>query len=127
MALMSSAVLSCGEDVRLRIEPGRSPRDQDHERATAYLSDVLRWQPDNLAAMVLLGEAQNLALKAGENVDPVRTFSTALARNPGNTRARLGIARSYVIRREFDEAVGAYESLVAQDATYAFAPVVQAL
>lgn len=122
MALMSTSILSSGEDVRLRIELGKlALGDQDYKRATAYLSDVLRWQPDNLAAMVLLGEAQNLALKAGEDVDPVRTFSTALARNPSNTRARLGLARSYVVRREFDEAVGAYESLVAQDSTYAFA------
>ncbi len=122
MALMSSAVLSSGEDVRLRIELGKlALGDQDHERAIAYLSNVLRWQPDNLTALVLLGEAQNLALKAGESVDPLRTFSTVLARNPGNTRARLGLARSHVIRREFEDAVGAYEGLVAQDATYAFA------
>lgn len=122
MALMSSAVLSTGEDVRLRIELGKlALGDQDHERAIAYLSNVLRWQPDNLTALVLLGEAQNLALKAGESVDPLRTFSTVLARNPGNTRARLGLARSHVIRREFEDAVSAYEGLVAQDATYAFA------
>ncbi|MEC8496281.1 MAG: tetratricopeptide repeat protein, partial [Planctomycetota bacterium] len=122
MALMSSAVLSNGEDVRLRIELGKlALGDQDHRRAIAYLSNVLRWQPDNVTALVLLGEAQNLALKAGENVDPLRTFSTVLARNPGNTRARLGLARSQVIHREFEDAVDAYEGLVAQDATYAFA------
>lgn len=122
MALMSSAILSSGEDVRLRIELGKlALGDQDHERAIAYLTNVLRWQPDNVTALVLLGEAQSLALKSGARVDPVRTFATVLARNPANTRARLGLARAHVIRREFQDAVAEYEGLVAQDATYAFA------
>ena len=122
MALMSSTVVSSGEDVRLRIELGKlALGDQDHRRARGYLSNVLRWQPNNITAMVLLGEAQSLALKAGFEESPVRTFATALARNPGNTRARLGLARAYVIQREFDLAIAEYDALVAQDANYAFA------
>ncbi|MAE45666.1 MAG: hypothetical protein CMJ86_02130 [Planctomycetes bacterium] len=122
MALMSSTVVSSGEDVRLRIELGKlALGDQDHHRAIGYLSNVLRWQPNNITAMVLLGEAQSMALKAGAEEDPVRTFSAALARNPGNTRARLGLARAYVIRREFELAIAEYDALVAQDAGYAFA------
>ncbi|MDE0903891.1 MAG: tetratricopeptide repeat protein [Planctomycetota bacterium] len=122
MAMMSSTVVSSGEDVRLRIELGKlALGDQDYRRAIGYLSNVLRWQPNNITAMVLLGEAESLALKAGVDASPVRTFSTALARNPGNTRARLGLARAYVIRREFDLAIPEYDALVAQDAGYAFA------
>lgn len=122
MALMSSTVVSSGEDLRLRIELGKlALGDQDHLRAVGYLSNVLRWQPDNVGAMVLLGEAQSMALKAGVDVDPVRTFTTALARNPGNTRARLGLARAHVVTREFDLAIAEYDSLVAQDAGYSFA------
>ena len=51
--------------------------------------------------------------------DPLRTFSTALARNPGNTRARLGLARTSFAASS--RTPWAYEGLVAQDATYAFA------
>jgi tetratricopeptide (TPR) repeat protein len=122
LALMSSTMRASGEDVRLRIELGKlALGDQEYERASAYFTSVLRWQPDNVAAMVLLGEAQNLALKAGIDADPRRTFSTVLARNPENTRARLGLARALVIERRYEDAIAEYEGIVAQDATYTFA------
>ncbi len=122
LALMSSTMRASGEDVRLRIELGKlALGDQEYERASAYFTSVLRWQPDNVAAMVLLGEAQNLALKAGQDTDPRRTFSTVLARNPENTRARLGLARALVIERRYEDAIAEYEGIVAQDATYTFA------
>lgn len=122
MALMSSTVSDSGEDIRLRIELGKlALGEQDYRSALVYFAGVLRWQTDNVAALVLLGEAQSLALKDGEKVNPERTFATVLARNPENTRARLGLARCFVIRREFAEAISEYEGIVAQDATYAFA------
>ena len=122
MALMSSTMRASGEDVRLRIELGKlALGDQLYERAASYFTSVLRWQPDNICAMVLLGEAQNLALKAGQDVDPRRTFAAVLAKRPENTRARLGLARALVIERRYDDAIAEYEGIVAQDATYTFA------
>ena len=122
LALLSSTMRASGEDIRLRIEFGKlALADQKHQRAIAYFEGVLRWQPGNHAAMVLLGEAQNMALKAGVDVDPVRTFSSVLSRNPENTRARLGLARALVVNRRYAEAISEYESVVAQDATYTFA------
>lgn len=122
LALLSSTMRASGEDVRLRIEFGKlALDDQNHQRAIAYFQGVLRWQPDNVAAMVLLGEAQNMALKAGADADPLRTFSSVLKSNPENTRARLGLARALVGSRRYAEAITEYESVVAQDATYTFA------
>jgi len=84
------------------------------------LVNVLRRQPGNTTALTLLGESQNLALKAGEDVDPVRTFTSILEKFPSNTRARLGLARSYVIRREFKKAITEYRAIIQQDPGYHF-------
>jgi tetratricopeptide (TPR) repeat protein len=122
LALLSSTLRASGEDVRLRIEFGKlALNDQDHSRAIAFFEGVLRWQPNNVAALVLLGEAQNLALKSGADADPLQTFARVLSRNPENTRARLGLARALVVKRRYAEAISEYENVVAQDATYTFA------
>ncbi|HIG10776.1 MAG TPA: tetratricopeptide repeat protein [Planctomycetes bacterium] len=119
MALLSSTVMTSGEGIRMRVELGKHALgDQDSRRAISYLSNVLRWQPGNTAALVLLGEAQNMAFKSGVRVDPARTFAKVLARNPGNTRALLGLARAQASKREFGQAIATYESILAQDTRY---------
>ena len=119
LARMSSTIVSSGEDIRRRIELGKlALGDQEHEIAEEFFSTALRWQPNNTAAMILMGEAENLALKAGKDVDPTKTFMTVLTTEPTNARARLGLARSYAIQRDFDTAIKEYEALVAQDGSY---------
>ena len=121
MALMSSTVLASGEDIRLRIELAKlSLGDYAWDRAIGELSNVLQWQPDNAMAMVLLGEAYNQKLKAGFVADPSRVFTTVLARDPNNSRARLGLARAFIIRHNFPKAIAEYDILIAQDASYTY-------
>ena len=125
MALMSSTVLASGEDIRLRVELAKlSLGDYSWDRAIGELLNVLQWQPDNAMAMVLLGEAYNQKLKAGFVADlksnPARIFTTVLSRDPNNSRARLGLARAFVIRHEFAKAIAEYDILIAQDASYTY-------
>ncbi|MEO2161968.1 MAG: tetratricopeptide repeat protein [bacterium] len=121
MALMSSTVLASGEDIRLRVELAKlSLGDYAWNRASGELRNVLQWQPDNAMALVLLGEAYNQKLKAGFVADPARAFTSVLARDPNNSRARLGLARAFVIRHEFAKAIAEYDILIAQDASYTY-------
>jgi tetratricopeptide (TPR) repeat protein len=119
IARLSSNIATSGEGIRMRIELGKlALGDQDYKRAAYYLTKALRWQPNNITAKVLLGEAFNLALKAGIKTDPVKVFSSVLERDPGNTRARLGLARAHAIKREFALSLQAYEKVLEQDASY---------
>ena len=122
IARLSSNIATSGEGIRMRIELGKlALGDQDYKRAAYYLTKALRWQPNNIAAKVLLGEAFNLALKAGVKANPVKVFSSILERDPGNTRARLGLARAHAIKREFTLSLQAYEKVLEQDAGYDYA------
>ncbi len=121
MALMSSTVLASGEDIRLRVELAKlSLGDYSWDRAIGELRNVLQWQPDNATALVLLGEAYNQKLKAGFVAEPAKVFTAVLARDPNNSRARLGLARAFVIRQEFSKAIAEYDVLIAQDASYTY-------
>lgn len=116
---LTASIAASGEGNRMRVELAKHALgDHDYARATAYLSKALRWQPDNQAAMVLLGEAYNLAAKAGEDKDPIRLFATMLNADAGNTRARLGLARAYAARRQFTAALENYKLLLDQDSSY---------
>jgi len=122
IARLSSNIATSGEGIRMRIELGKlALGEQDYKRATYYLTKALRWQPNNIAAQVLLGEALNLALKAGNKTDPVKVFSAVLENDPGNTRALLGLARSHAIKRDFEMSLKAYDQVLEQDSGYDYA------
>ena len=122
LAKLSSNIATSGEGIRMRIELGKlALGEQDYIRAVYYLSKALRWQPNNIAAKVLLGEAYNQSLKAGVKKDSVKVFSSVLETEPGNTRARLGLARAHAIKRDFTPALAAYDKVLEQDSSYDYA------
>ena len=122
LAKLSSNIATSGEGIRMRVELGKlALGEQDYTRAIYYLSKALRWQPNNVAAKVLLGEAYNLSLKAGVKKSPVKVFASILEGEPGNTRARLGLARAHAIKREFPLAIDAYQKVLEQDSSYDYA------
>ncbi|MEC9048598.1 MAG: tetratricopeptide repeat protein [Planctomycetota bacterium] len=122
LARLSSNIATSGEGIRMRIELGKlALAEQDFTRATYYLKKALRWQPNNVAAKVLLGEAYSQALKAGNKAEPIKVLSSVLETDPSNTRARLALARAYAIQRDFDSALKTYTKVLEQDATYDYA------
>ena len=122
LARLSSNIATSGEGIRMRIELGKlALAEQDYTRAVYYLKKALRWQPNNVAAKVLLGEAYSQALKAGNKADPIKVLSSVLESDPSNTRARLGLARAHAVNRDFEAALKAYTKVIEQDATYDYA------
>ncbi|MDP6762513.1 MAG: tetratricopeptide repeat protein [Planctomycetota bacterium] len=121
VALMTSTIVASGMDIRLRLElAALALGDHNWVRAENELTTVLQGQPDNLVGQILLGECYNQKLKAGESADPGRIFRAILARNPSNSRARLGLARNYVIDHRFADAIKEYDTLVTHDSSYIY-------
>ncbi len=121
IALMTSTIVASGMDVRLRLElAALALGDHNWVRAENELATVLQGQPNNLVGQILLGECYNQKLKAGESADPGRIFRAVLARKPSNSRARLGLARTYVIDHRFDDAIKEYDTLVTHDSSYIY-------
>jgi tetratricopeptide (TPR) repeat protein len=116
LAVLSAPMKQLGDDVRSWIELGEIALGEgDWKNAIAAFEHVLRFDPENLAARVRLGEAQNIALARGERVDPRRTLAQALAQSEHNSRARLAMARAYVVDRDYEAASKQYKLLMAAD------------
>ncbi len=118
-ALLSSTLSRTGDDIRSRIILAEiATGDGEWKEALDMYRHVLRWDPENLAAMVRLGEVETLLLRntAGVRVDPVTTFERVIARSPNNMRARIGMARAYSRLKDFDNSLEQYELALANDA-----------
>jgi len=118
-ALLASTLSRTGDDIRSRIILAEiATGDGEWSEAHAMYKHVLRWDPENLAAMVRLGEVETLLLRNedGLRVDPIRTFERVIARSPNNLRARLGMARAYSRLKDFDNSLEQYELALANDA-----------
>jgi len=118
-ALLSSTLSRTGDDIRSRIILAEiATGDGEWTEALDMYRHVLRWDPENLAAMVRLGEVETLLLRNsdGIRVDPVTTFERVIARSPNNLRARVGMARAYSRLKDFDKALEQYELALASDA-----------
>ena len=117
-ALLAAPTKQMGDDVRAWIELGEIALGEgDWRRAIAAFEHVLRFEPENLAARVRLGEAQNIALARGEKVDPRRTLQQVVAASEQNSRARLALARTCIIERDYEAAGEQYKLLLAADAS----------
>jgi tetratricopeptide (TPR) repeat protein len=111
-ALLAAPTKQMGDDVRAWIELGEIALGEgDWQRAIAAFEHVLRFEPENLAARVRLGEAQNIALARGEKVDPRRTLQQVIATSEQNARARLALARTCIIERDYEAAGTQYKLL----------------
>lgn len=116
IAMISAPMKQLGDDIRSWIELGEIGLGEgDWQNATAAFEHVLRYDPDNLAAMVRLGEAQNIAFAHGTRVDPRRTLTRAIAISENNSRARLALARNYVLSKDYESARSQYKLLMAND------------
>lgn len=116
VAITAAPTRELGDDVRAWIELGEIGLGEgDWKSAGEAFRHVLRYDPDNLVAMVRLGEAQNIALSHGERVDPRQTLTRVLAASEGNSRARLALARHFVLERDYESAREQYKLLMAAD------------
>ncbi|MBM3989461.1 MAG: tetratricopeptide repeat protein [Planctomycetes bacterium] len=116
VAMTAAPTRQLGDDVRAWIELGEIGLGEgDWKGASEAFQHVLRYDPDNVVAMVRLAEAQNIAQSNGERVDPRGTLTRVLAISEGNSRARLALARHFALGRDYEAARAQYKLLMAAD------------
>jgi tetratricopeptide (TPR) repeat protein len=90
--------------------------DYDDVRAAEFAQNVLRHDPDNLAALIRLADAQvRLARFSGRSEEPAATSQHILALSPTNVRGHLSLARGLATGQNIKPAVAAYDHLIVLD------------
>ncbi len=81
-------------------------------KAAALFERVLQLQPDDVAALVWLGDV-NLSLGRPDAAEPL--FAKALALQPASLSARFGLGRVALARQDYQRAVEQLEDVLARD------------
>jgi len=116
-ALMSATLSILGDDIRTGIMIGdHAFADGLHDMAIGMYDKILRWDPDNLQALVRLAEAQSAGWDSESLEVAADTFEQVLQRSPSNIRARMGLARAYASRRDIVNALDQYDIVLRHDA-----------
>ncbi len=116
VAITAAPTRQLGDDIRAWIELGEIGLGEgDWKGASEAFDHVLRYDPDNLVAMLRLAEAQNIAMANGVRVDPREALTRVLAVSEGNSRARLALARHFALARDYEAAREQYKLLMAAD------------
>jgi tetratricopeptide (TPR) repeat protein len=90
--------------------------DFDDGPAIEMLQGVLKFEPDNLAALIRLADSQaRLDRQTGKVCDAVATAKAILALSPSNVRGLLALARALATAQDFKGSIAAYEQLLAGD------------
>jgi tetratricopeptide (TPR) repeat protein len=106
-----------GGDVRNRILlADLFSGDFDDAGAIEMLQGVLKFEPDNLAALIRLADAQGrLDRQTGKVCDALATAKAILALSPSNVRGLLAQARALATAQDFKGSIATYEQLLAGD------------
>lgn len=75
---------------------------QQNDRAIAFLRQILKNEPDNVDALVLLGSTQ---LVIGQKDQAEKTFKSAIERQPKATAAYMALANLYTQQKNYDVAL----------------------
>ncbi len=115
--VMAEITSLTGGDVRNRVLlADLYSSDFDDGPAIDMLQGVLKFEPDNLAALIRLADAQaRIDRQTGKVCDAVTTAKAILALSPSNVRGLLALARALATAQDFKGSVAAYEQLLAAD------------
>jgi tetratricopeptide (TPR) repeat protein len=90
--------------------------DFDDHGTVDMAQTVLKFEPDNLAALIRVADAEErIARQTGNIRETVETAKAILARSPTNVRARLALARALDVSQDYLAAAAAYEPLLVAD------------
>jgi tetratricopeptide (TPR) repeat protein len=93
--------------------------DNDDQRTVEMCQAVLACDPQNLAALIRLADAQQrLARFSAHSEEAVHTCQAILALSPTNVRGHLALARSLASVARFRDAAGEYDRLLAVDPSF---------
>ena len=94
-------------------------RDYDDLPAIDLLQGLVKTDPQNLAALIRLADAQTRAARVDANIGPVvHTCDTILRLSPTNVRGRLAKARALATVQNFKGSIIEYDRLIATFPTY---------
>src|SRR5262249_40556941 len=107
-------------DLRARLGLAeQAAADHDDARVIEWCHAALEMHPKNLAALILLVDAQQRQARISAHIEEtVRTGQLILSLSPTNVRAQLALARAYGIVEDFKGAVAQYDQLIRQDPEY---------
>lgn len=119
--VLASIISPLGGDFRARLMLADLYSGDNEDPPTVEMClAVLKWDKQNLAALIRLADAQQrLARFSGRREEAVRTAETVLALSPPNVRGHLALARSYASTEKYREAAVKYERLIALDPAFA--------
>ena len=90
--------------------------DFDDGSAAEMAQAVLKFEPENLAALIRLADAEGrMDRQTGKVCDAVETAKQILALSPTNVRGRLALARALATAQDYLASVDAYAPLIAAD------------
>jgi tetratricopeptide (TPR) repeat protein len=93
--------------------------DYDDRMAEQLSQAVVHHDPNNLAALIRLADAQLRAARPSANIDAVvRTAKAILTLSPSNVRGHLALARAYSLAQEYPAAVAQYDRLLGVDSAF---------
>ncbi len=87
-------------------------QDCDCDLATKLLEHRQRLAPDDAYGSILLGEAASMCDRRSGGCDDVVHYRRALSLSPNNTRALIGLARSYARQNRFDTSSQYYHKIL---------------
>jgi tetratricopeptide (TPR) repeat protein len=118
--ILSTAVGLPGSEARNRlILSDLFGADHDDVRAAEMARCVVQADPQNLAALIRVADAQQRLAEADQHIDgAVKTCQDVLALSPTNVRARFALARALAIAERACESVAEYDRLIAFDPTF---------
>ena len=80
--------------------------------ADRVLQQALAFDPKNVYVMILLAEARGMCNRCNGDCDDRSQFQSALSISPSNTRAQLGLARSYSRTNAFSASHENYQRIL---------------
>ena len=115
--ILADLVSLTGPDARTRLLlADLFSEDFDDGPAVELTQCVLKFEPDNLAALIRLADAEGrLDRQTGKVADAVETAKAILVLSPTNVRGRLALARALATAQDYVGSASAYEPLIAAD------------
>jgi tetratricopeptide (TPR) repeat protein len=90
--------------------------DFDDQAALEMAAAVTHYDPENLAALIRIADAQQRIAHQTGRIDEAKAAAEAVLKlSPSNVRGRLALGRTLTVGQKFVEAASAYEPLLAAD------------
>src|SRR5262249_14700550 len=97
--------------------------DYDDRHIVELCISVLHTEPDNLAVLIRLTDAQQrLSRFSGNPTDAFVTCQTILRLSPTNVRGHMAMARSFAVAQNYRKASAQYDQLIVVDPEFTIPP-----